>query len=249
MDRFRCQFSDFELGDLSVDNILDFMNQLTEGRKPQTKRGRFTSLLAFFNFIKDNLDQEFANPCDSPMLRKLFRPKIKPQFDILEKETVDEVIFRTVHPRNRLMLELMARGAMRIGEVLKIVPNDISERKILIREPKSGRECEIIFIPQKIADHLREYVETQKIGLQERVFPICYEAARSAVAKAGNLVGIHLRPHDLRRHAATFASRSGVPLEIVSKIILRHSNLSTTQIYLGRVSDTEALKWIETIYS
>ena len=48
--------------------------------------------------------------------------------------------------------------------------------------------------------------------------------------------------------SAAYASRSGVPLEIVSKIILRHSNLSTTQIYLGRISDTEALKWIETIY-
>jgi len=147
------------------------------------------------------------------------------------------------------MLELMARGAMRIGEVLKIVSNDISERKILLREPKSERECGMVFIPQKVADRLREYIETQKIGSQERVFPICYEAARSIVAKAGKLVGIHLRPHDLRRHAATFASRSGVPLEIVNKIILRHSNLSTTQIYLGRISDTEALKWIETIYS
>lgn len=216
MDRFRHQFGDHELGDLSIDNILDFMNQLTEGRKPQTKRGRFTSLLAFFNFAKNNLDPDFTNPCESPMLRKLFRPKIKTHFDILEKETVDEIIFRTVYARNRLMLELMARGAMRIGEVLKIVPNDISERKILLREPKSGRESEMIFIPQKVADRLREYIETQKIGLQERVFPICYEAARSIVAKAGNLVGIHLRPHDLRRHAATFASRSGVPIEIVS---------------------------------
>lgn len=249
LNRFRTQFGEYDLGDLSIDHILDFMNQLTEGRKPQTKRGRFTSLLAFFNFAKNNLDPDFGNPCDSPMLRKLFRPKIKTQYDILEKETVDEIIFRTVHPRDRLMLELMARGAMRIGEVLKIVPNDVTERKILLREPKSGRENEMIFIPQKVADRLREYIENQNIGLHERIFPICYEAARSAVAKAGNLVGIHLRPHDLRRHAATYASRSGVPLEIVSKIILRHSNLSTTQIYLGRISDTEALKWIETIYS
>ena len=62
MDRFRCQFSDFELGDLSVDNILDFMNQLTEGRKPQTKRDRFTSLYAIFNFAKNNLDPDFTNP-------------------------------------------------------------------------------------------------------------------------------------------------------------------------------------------
>jgi hypothetical protein len=45
------------------------MNLLTEGRKPQTKRDRFTSLLAYFNFSKNNLDPDFTNPCDSPMLR------------------------------------------------------------------------------------------------------------------------------------------------------------------------------------
>ena len=59
------------------------------------------------------------------------------------------------------MLELMARGAMRVGEVLKIVPNDVSERKILLRDPKSGRENKMIFIPQKVADRLREYIESQ----------------------------------------------------------------------------------------
>jgi integrase/recombinase XerD len=224
------------------------MNQITEGRKPQTKRARFTSLLAFFNFAKNNLDPEFSNPCDSPMLRKLFRPKVKTQWDILEKDTVDEIIFRTTKTRDRLILELMARGAMRIGEVLKLTPSDVVDRKVLLREPKSGREAEIVFIPQKVADRLKGYIKSQKIGLHDRIFPICYEAARSVVMKAGKLVGIHLRPHDLRRHAATFASRSGVPIEVISKLILRHSNLSTTQIYLGKISDSEALKWIETIY-
>jgi integrase/recombinase XerD len=66
---------------------------------------------------------------------------------------------------------------------------------------------------------------------------------------AGNMVGIHLRPHDLRRHAATYTSRSGVPIEIVSKVILRHSNLSTTERYLGKISDDEAMKWIDTLYA
>ena len=64
-------------------------------------------------------------------------------------------------------------------------------------------------------------------------------------AKAGKMVGVPLRPHDLRRHAATYASRSGVPIEIVSKVILRHSNLSTTQRYLGKITDADAMKWIE----
>jgi integrase len=80
------------------------------------------------------------------------------------------------------------------------------------------------------------------------MFPITYSAARVMVNKAGKMVDIHLKPHDLRRHAATFASRAGTPLEIVSKVILRHANLSTTQRYLGKVSDTEALKWIENLY-
>ncbi len=66
--------------------------------------------------------------------------------------------------------------------------------------------------------------------------------------KAGKLVGVNLRPHDLRRHAATYASRAGTPLEIVSKIILRHADLTTTQRYLGNVSDIEAIRWIENLY-
>ena len=117
-----------------------------------------------------------------------------------------------------------------------------------ITDPKSGKEQEIIFIPQKVAGRLNEYVRARKIGPNKRIFPICYEAARAMVKKAGNLVGIRLRPHDLRRHAATFASRSNVPLEIISKIILRHRHLSTTQIYLGKVSDTEAIRWLDVLY-
>ena len=74
-------------------------------------------------------------------------------------------------------------------------------------------------------------------------------SSQSDGKKAGQVVGIRLRPHDLRRHAATFASRSNVPLEIISKVILRHANLSTTQIYLGKVSDTEAIRWIENLHA
>jgi integrase len=61
-------------------------------------------------------------------------------------------------------------------------------------------------------------------------------------------MGMKLRPHDLRRFAATFASRSGIPLEVVSKVVLRHKNLATTQRYLGKVTDAEAARWIDRIY-
>ena len=170
-------------------------------------------------------------------------------WDIIEKETIDEIIFRTAKLRNRLILELMARGGMRIGEVLKLTPGDINDRKLILRYPKSGKEQEFIFIPQKVAERLKSYIRQKNIHLDQPIFPICHEAARAMVKKAGALVDICLRPHDLRRHAATYASRSGVPIEIVSKVILRHANLSTTQRYLGKVSDAEAMRWIENLYA
>lgn len=142
------------------------------------------------------------------------------------------------------MLELMARAGMRIGEVLKIRPDDIEDRKITLPDPKSGKELEVVFIPQKIADRLKDYISEKGIEPEQRVFPITYNAARVMVKKAGKLVGIDLRPHDLRRFSATYASRSGTPIETVSKILLRHAH----QRYLGKISDTEAMKWIENLY-
>jgi len=179
----------------------------------------------------------------------MFKAKAVTSWEILEKEVVDEIIFKTDKPRNRLMLELMARGGKRVGEVLKLTPRDVNDRKLILRDPKSGKEIELVFIPQKVADRLRDYINEKGIQPDQRIFPISYEAARAMVKKAGEKVGIRLRPHDLRRHAATYASRSGVPIEIVSKVILRHANLSTTQLYLGKVSEAEAMRWIENLYA
>ena len=161
---------------------------------------------------------------------------------------MDEVIFRTTKPRNRLTLELMARGGMRISEVLQLTPNDIEDRKLTLGSPKSGKEREIVFISQKVAGHLRECINTKMVQVDQRIFPISYTAGRRVVNKAGKVVGIHLWPHNLRRHAATNASCSGVPIEIVSKVILRHANLLTSQRYLGTVSDVEAMRWIDKLY-
>ncbi len=231
-----------QLEGISLEEVLSFLNKITEGGKQQTKHGRYSHLKAFFNFIKINFDSVLQNPCDTPMLRKLYRPGKPNHWTIVEKETNDEIIFRTTKPRNRLILELMARGGMRVGELLKLTPASVIGQKLILRAPKSGNEAEVVFIPKRIADRLHKYIQEKGIKSGNRIFPITYAAARLVVKKAGKLVGIELRPHDLRRHSATYASRSGVPIEIVSKVILRHANLSTTQRHLGKFSDTEATR-------
>lgn len=248
LDKFQDHFNDIDLSTITSDDILAFMSKVTDGTKQNTKKLRFSLLSAFFNFVNSSLDTNSQNPCNNPALRKLFRAGKPAQLKILEKDVVDEIIFRTRNQRNRLMLELMARSGMRVGEVLKLRSIDIEDRKAIIHDPKSGKEAEAVFLPLKVAHRLRRYIRENKIKPDARIFPITYAAARLIVRKAGEMVNVHVKPHDLRRHAATYASRSGTPLEIVSKVLLRHSNLSTTQRYLGKISDVEAMRWIDNLH-
>ena len=147
--QFQDEFGERIIDSITSDEILSFLNKLTDGAKQTTKRNRYSSLKAFFNFLKNSIDPNFQNPCDTPILRKIFKDRKPPPWPIFEKELIDEIIFKTTNPRNRIMLELMARGGMRVGEVLKIRPIDVQDRKIILPEPKSGKESEAVFIPQK----------------------------------------------------------------------------------------------------
>ena len=91
------------------------------------------------------------------MLRKLYRPGKPTHWEVVEKEIVDEIIFRNTKVRNRLILELMARGGMRVGEVLKLTPKDVSDHKLTIKSPKSGKDAEVVFIPRKVVERLRAF--------------------------------------------------------------------------------------------
>ncbi|MCK5513199.1 MAG: phage integrase N-terminal SAM-like domain-containing protein, partial [Deltaproteobacteria bacterium] len=152
LSKFSNQYGDRVLESITSDEVLTFLTQINRNTKQTTKRLRYSLLNAFFNLIKNTIDDTIQNPCDTMMLRKVFRNIRGVQWKIFEKEIIDEIIFKTENIRNRLLLELMARGGMRIGEVLKIRPIDIQDRKITLPEPKSGKEFEVVFIPQKVAD-------------------------------------------------------------------------------------------------
>ncbi len=71
---------------------------------------------------------------------------------------------------------------------------------------------------------------------------------RTFIKNLGTKLHVTIAPHDLRRYSATYASRNGVRLEIVSKVILRHQDLKTTQVYLGKVSEQEAIRRMDILH-
>ncbi len=103
-------------------------------------------------------------------------------------------------------------------------------------------------MPEPVAKRLNDYIKEQALQSNDRLFPICYSTARYLIRRLGSNLHVRLTPHDLRRYSATYASRNGVPLEIVSKVILRHQDLKTTQSYLGKVSDSEAIRWMDILH-
>ncbi len=76
IERFVQEFGDGSVEQVTPEQILTHLYRLTEGNKPYTKRIRFSQLSSFFYFVRNNIDPELRNPCDRPMIRKLYRERV-----------------------------------------------------------------------------------------------------------------------------------------------------------------------------
>jgi integrase/recombinase XerD len=248
LQRFEAEFRERSFNSVGPDEIFQFLERITGDRSKSTRCLRYAQLKALFNFLIDKCNLYMKNPCDGPLLSKAFKTPKQVSRRILDREIVEEVIYNTQTLRDRLILELQARCGLRIGEALKIKVSDVVDRKLVLNEPKSGKELEVAFMPEQIAKRLHDYIQQEDLTPEERIFPICYSTAKALIKDLGGRLNVILTPYDLRRYSATYASRNGVPLEIVSKVILRHQDLKTTQAYLGKVTEAEAIHWMDVLH-
>jgi integrase len=70
----------------------------------------------------------------------------------------------------------MARGGMRVGEVLKLTPGDVNDQKLTIQSPKSGKDAEVVFIPRKVVERLRAYMKDKAVKPEQRI--VCLQPIR-----------------------------------------------------------------------
>jgi integrase len=109
--------------------IFQFLENLTRNQAKSTRRLRYAQIKAFYNFIIEKCAINMRNPCNGSLFSKAFRVPKQVSRNILDKESVDELIYNTRNQRDRLIMELQARCGLRIGELLKMKVSDISERK------------------------------------------------------------------------------------------------------------------------
>ncbi|HET6459188.1 MAG TPA: tyrosine-type recombinase/integrase [Syntrophales bacterium] len=198
LERFNAIHAERSLEDISPDEIFHFLERsVTQKLSKSTRRLRYAQMKTFYNFIIDRCLLNMRNPCNTALLGKSFRAPKQLSHKILEREMVDEMIYNTTKRRDRLILELQARCGLRIGELLKIKVSDVSDRTITLREPKSGKEAEMAYMPENMSRKLAEYIKDKNLRERKRIFPICYSTARSLIKRLGATLNIHVSPHDL----------------------------------------------------
>jgi site-specific recombinase XerD len=139
LQRFEAEFGERSFDSIGSDEIFQFLKMVTGDHSKSTRRLRYAQLKAFFNFLIDKCNLNMKNPCDVPLLCKAFKTPKQVSRRILDREIVEELIYNTQTLRDRLMVELQVRCGLRIGESLKIKVSDVSDRKLVLKEPKSGK--------------------------------------------------------------------------------------------------------------
>jgi integrase/recombinase XerD len=142
--------------------------------------------------------------------------------------------------RDRAMLLLLWRLALRRGEVAAMTLDDLDWRAGQLRVCGKSRRVEVLPLPWDVGKALAEYVRDDRPRVETRaVFvavraphrPLAPRTVSRVVADAARRAGvIGVTAHRLRHTAATEMLRGGASLTEIGQV-LRHRQTQTTAIY------------------
>ncbi len=163
-------------------------------------------------------------------------PKIHRKIpDVLTREEVRKLIDSSKTLRNKLLIEFMYAGGLRVSECanLKIEDLNLEEKTGLLKKGKGGKDRFFILSEQLVED-LKEYLRHRDKGY---VFPgddgaITVRAIERVIERIAKKTNIKKRVycHGLRHAFATHLLDDGIDIRLIQEL-LAHSNLQTTQFY------------------
>ncbi len=178
------------------------------------------------------------------MLKKKFVYEVKrPRKDkklpvVLSKEEVAKILDSMDNIKHKAILMLVYSAGLRVGEVVKLRPEDIDSKRMLIHiKGSKGRKDRYTMLSKTALEVLREYWQEYRprkwlfLGQEkekhittrtvEKIFSNACESAK--ILKKATV-------HSLRHSFATHLLESGVDLRYI-KEILGHKSSKTTEVY------------------
>lgn len=215
---------------------------------------RWTSLKAFFQFLKD-FEYIEENPMD-----RTNRPKIRTEHKVtyLTKDEINVVLdeiktnsAESKKSRDLCLVSLALSTGLRVSAITQINIDDIDFINHTINVVEKGNKVRAISFGGNLEQLIKQCIkdreiyfsgaDTNALFLSQWKRRMTTQAVRDLVSKyTSGIEGKHITPHKLRASAATNLAASGVSIQAIAKV-LGHENIQTTKRYV-EVLDAEANK-------
>jgi len=216
--------------EINDNDIKNYLLYLAEDKKSATSTlNQAINALKFYygSMLKCKFLYEIRRPCKD---RKL--PIV------LSKEEVAKILNSVDNLKHRAILMLIYSAGLRVGEVVKLKPEDIdSKRKLVFVKSAKGRKDRYTLLSEATLKALREYWKEYRptkwlfpgpdkerhitIRTAQRIFEMAYK--RAGVKKEVTI-------HSLRHSFATHLLENGIDLRYIQEL-LGHKSSKTTEIY------------------
>jgi integrase len=173
-------------------------------------------------------------------------------------------IAKETKERDYLLLELMRYG-LRCGEIVgwRGLPGirvaDIRNEGIWVKGKGYSRgivQDRLVPMPKDVLRHLLRYIDLALAGRddanQKKIFPLSEVRAEQIVKSYAKRAGVddweRVGPHRLRAYFATDAKDKGLDAFTI-RDLMRHRNITTTNLYVGQSSPERLSKIVEGLAS
>lgn len=157
---------------------------------------------------------------------------------VLSQQEVVRILERARNPKHRAILVLLYSAGLRVGEAVRLRPEDVDEDRGLLRvRGGKGDKDRYTLLAQGAVEALRVY--RAAYPSDRWLFPggrpdrhLTTRSVQRVVKRAAEAAGIdkHVTAHTLRHSFATHLLERGTNLRIIQEL-LGHKSARTTQIY------------------
>lgn len=239
------------VGDINKEVIQDFVNELISTYAPRSCKRKIACVKSYFNHLEYE-DEILVNPFRKIRI-KLNEPKTLPR--VIQRQDIREqmkFVYSSVHQaktvfekflamRTMACYELLIGTGLRVGELCHLKVDAIDRDNLTIRILGKGRKERVVYLAsQQVIDAMRSYSQIkQTCRITSEYFFTNWngsrmkeETVRRLIREIGKTVSHRkITPHMFRHTFATALLEKNIDISFI-QVLLGHSSIRTTQIYL-----------------
>ncbi len=149
--------------------------------------------------------------------------------EITEEGEINQLLSATESPRDRAIILLLWRSALRASELCNLSVDSVSFEARMIRVKGKGSVDRMVPTTREAIEAIKKYLNGRTTGI---MFPLQRTSVTNMITRTAHRAGIkHMTAHTLRHACATNLLNRNMPIDLIQSL-LGHTNLSTTQRYL-----------------